>query len=66
MTVAKIIEIASSSPHSFDDALKQGIERANNTLKNVKSAWIADQTVHVEEGKITEYHIRLKVTFVLE
>ncbi|MBN2410832.1 dodecin domain-containing protein [candidate division KSB1 bacterium] len=65
MSIAKVTEIISSSPKSFDDAVKAGIERANKTLKNVKSAWIKDQQVTVEKGKILEYRVTMKVTFVL-
>ena len=65
MSVAKVTEIISSSPKSFDDAVKAGIERANKTLKNVKSAWIKDQQVNVENGKISNYRVTMKVTFVL-
>ena len=66
MSVAKITEISASSNKSFDDALKAGVERANKTLKNVKSVWIKDQQADVENGKISEYRVLLKVTFVLE
>ena len=67
MTVARITEISAESSKSFDDALKQGIRRANKTLKNVKSAWIADQEVSLDgKGKIEFYKVRLKVTFVLK
>lgn len=66
MTVAKITEITSSSSISFDDAVTQGIERANKTIKNIKSAWVADQRVQVEGGKISEYIVRMKITFILE
>ncbi|MCB1638211.1 MAG: dodecin domain-containing protein, partial [Thiothrix sp.] len=62
MSVAKISEITASSSKSFDDAIKQGIKRANKTLKNISSAWVADQNVKVEDGKITEYQVRMKVT----
>jgi len=65
MSVAKVTEIISSSPKSFDDAVKTGIERANKTLKNVKSAWIKDQQVAVDNGKITNFRVTMKVTFVL-
>ena len=65
MSVAKVTEIISSSPKSFDDAVKTGIERANKTLKNVKSAWIKDQQVSVENGKVTNFRVTMKVTFVL-
>lgn len=66
MTVAKIIEITCASPISFDDAIQKGINKANETLKNVKSAWVADQTLQVDQGQVTEYQVRLKVTFVLD
>ncbi len=66
MSVAKITEIAASSPKSFDDAIKTGIARANKTLKHIRGAWIKDQKVVVEKGKITEYRVTMKVTFVLE
>lgn len=66
MTVAKVTEITATSPKSFEDALARGIQRANRTLKNVTSAWIADQEVTVSKGKISDYKVRLKVTFILE
>ncbi len=65
MTVARISEISSVSPTSFQDAIIQGIERANKTLKNVKGAWVQDQEVTIDNGKITGYKVILKVTFVL-
>ena len=66
MSVAKITEIAASSPKSFDDAIKTGIARANKTLKHIRGAWVKDQKVVVEKGKVTEYRVTMKVTFVLE
>jgi flavin-binding protein dodecin len=66
MTVAKVTEITATSTKSFDDALNAGVKRANKTLKNVKSAWIKDQQVDISNGKISEYKVLLKVTFVLE
>jgi flavin-binding protein dodecin len=65
MTVAKITEITSTSPKSFEDAVQAGIKRATKTLKNVTGAWVQDQEVAVKKDKITEYRVRLKVTFVL-
>jgi len=65
MTVARITEISSISPKSFEDAVVLGVERANQTLKNVKGAWVKDQEVTVENGKISGYKVILKVTFVL-
>lgn len=65
MSVAKVTEIIASSSKSFEDAVDQGVERASKTLKNVSSAWVKDQNVMVENGKVTEYRVVLKVTFVL-
>jgi flavin-binding protein dodecin len=65
MTVAKVSEITATSTKSFEDAIAKGIKRANQTLKNVTGAWIADQEVVIEKGKITSYKVRMKVTFVL-
>jgi len=66
MSVAKVSEITASSARSFEDAIQEGINRATKTLDNVQSAWIQDQEVQVEGGKITEYKVRMKVTFVLK
>ena len=67
MTVAKITEIKASSPDSFDDAIKEGIARANKTLKNVKSAWVKDLEVTVgEDGQITGYQVLMRITFILK
>jgi flavin-binding protein dodecin len=66
MSIAKVTEITSTSTKSFDDAVSDGIERANKSLKNVTSAWVADQKVTVEDGKITGYQVRMKITFILQ
>jgi hypothetical protein len=66
MSVARVTEIKSSSTMSFDDAIQVGIARATKTLKNVKSAWVENQEVLVDEkGRISEYRVALKVTFIL-
>lgn len=65
MSVARVTEITSSSTKSFQDAIEQGIARASMTLKNVEGAWIQDQKVVVENGKITAYRVNMKVTFIL-
>ncbi len=65
MSVAKVSEIIASSSKSFEDAVQLGVERANKTLENVKGAWVKDHQVVVENGKIAEYRVTLKVTFVL-
>lgn len=66
MSVAKVTEITATSDKSFEDAVASGIKRANKTLKHITSAWVADQEVMVDKGKITSYKVRMKVTFVLE
>ncbi len=66
MSVAKVTEIKVSSPKSFDDAIREGIARANKTLKNVKSAWIKDFEVEVDDkGQISAYRVLMRVTFIL-
>ena len=66
MSVARVTEIIASSKKSFEDAVEVGVERAAETLKNVEGAWVKDQKVVVRGGKIVEYRVVLKVTFVLE
>ena len=67
MSVASISEIKASSTISFEDAIKQGVRRAARTLRNVKSAWIQNQEVSINEnGEISEYRVHLKLTFVLD
>lgn len=65
MSVAKVIEIIASSPKSFDDAVRQGVAKATDSLSDVVAAWVKDQSVVVEDSKVTEYRVTLKVTFVL-
>jgi len=66
MAVARVTEISSTSPKSFDDAITQGIARATKTLRNVKSAWVKEQRVDIADGRVTEYQVNLLVTFVLD
>ena len=66
MSVAKVTEISASSKKSFEDAVEQGIARASKTLKNVVGAWVKDQQVVVEDGKVIEFRISMKVTFILK
>ena len=66
MSVARVVEISSTSPKSFEDAIVQGIDRANKTLRNVKSAWVKEQEAEVNDGKVVAYKVNLKVTFVLD
>jgi len=64
-SVAKVTEIICASSKSFDDAVENGIKRASKTIKGITGAWVADQKVTVNDGKIDEYRVVLKVTFVL-
>jgi flavin-binding protein dodecin len=66
MSVAKVSEITSSSTTSFEDAITVGIARASKTLENIQGAWINEQTVVVKGGKVTEWRVNMKVTFVLK
>ena len=66
MAVARVTEISATSSSSFEDAIKGGLERAHQTLRNVKSAWIKEQQVRLENGSITEYQVNMLVTFVLD
>jgi dodecin len=66
LSVAKIIEISASSDESFEDAVRRGIAKAAETVNHIRSAWVKDQQVTVEDGTITSFCVDLKVTFVLE
>ena len=66
MAIARVTEISAGSKKSFEDAVEKGIARASKTLKNVSGAWVQEMKVEVEKGKVTEYRVNLKVTFVLE
>jgi flavin-binding protein dodecin len=66
MSVAKVTEIIAASEDSFEDAVRKGVKRAAKTLKNVTSAWVKEQQVRVKNGKVSEYRVTLKVTFILE
>ena len=66
MAVARVTEISSTSDQGFEHAIVEGIARATKTLRNVKSAWVKEQRVEVENGRISEYQVNLLVTFVLE
>jgi flavin-binding protein dodecin len=65
MSVARITEITASSKKGFDEAVQKGIKRATKTLDNVTGAWIKDQQAVIKDGEITEYRVRMKVTFLL-
>lgn len=66
MPVAKVAEISASSKKSFENAIENGVARASKTLKNVVGAWVKDQQVEIEDGKVTEYRVSMKITFILD
>ena len=66
MSVARVTEISATSGKSFEDAIQQGVSRANKTLRNVKGAWIKEQQIDVEDGKIVGYRVNMLITFVLD
>jgi flavin-binding protein dodecin len=66
MSIAKVTEISATSTTSFEDAIQSGLARANQTLRNVRSAWIKEQQVRVKGGSISEYQVNMMVTFVID
>ncbi|HEX7779154.1 MAG TPA: dodecin family protein [Vicinamibacterales bacterium] len=66
MPVARVSEISATSKKGFEDAIKQGLARANKTLRNIRSAWVKEQRVWCNNGKVSEYQVNLMVTFVLD
>ncbi|MES2750724.1 MAG: dodecin family protein [Pseudomonadota bacterium] len=66
MSVARVTELIAASPKSFEDAVQVGVKRAIKTLKNVEGVWVANQKCVIKNGKVAEYRVNLKVTFVLK
>ena len=66
MSVAKVSEISATSAKSFEDAIQQGLSRASKTLRNIRSAWIKEQHVRCENGRIVDYQVNMMVTFILD
>ena len=66
MIIAKTIEVSASSEKGFEDAIKQGVAKAAESLENITGAWVMDQSVKVKKGKIAEYTVRMKLTFILK
>jgi dodecin len=66
VTVASVTEISAASPEGFEAAIREGMERANRTLRNVEGAWVKDMNVLIEDGQIRAYKANLAITFVLE
>jgi flavin-binding protein dodecin len=65
-SVAKVSEISARSNKSFEDAINLGLARASKTLRNVRSAWIKEQRLDLNEGKITGYQVNMMVTFIID
>ena len=66
MSIARVVELSATSNQSFEDAINQGISRATKTLRNVRSAWIKEQEVNIQNGRASEYKVSLQVTFILD
>jgi flavin-binding protein dodecin len=66
MSVAKVSEISATSTKSFEDAISGGLARAHKTIRNIRSAWIKEQQVRLEQGKIVEYQVNMLLTFILD
>lgn len=66
MSVAKVSEISSTSKKSFEDAVEQGITRAGKTIRNIRSVWIKEQHVRIENGRPSEYQVNMMITFVID
>lgn len=66
MAVAKVVELTAGSPNSFEDAVKAGIEKAGETLRNIQGAWVSEEKVEVQDGKVAEFRVTLRITFLVE
>jgi flavin-binding protein dodecin len=65
-SIARVTEVIATSKTSFEDAIQAAVERANQTLRNVKGAWVKEMKVGIDNGKITDYNVDLLVTFVMD
>lgn len=66
MSVAKVVELTAGSPTSFEDAVKSGIAKAAETLRNIQGAWVSEEKVKVENGEVSEFRVTLRITFLVE
>ena len=66
MSIARITEISSTSEKSFEDAIESAVTRATKTLRNVRGAWVKEQQIKIDNGRIVEYQVNLMITFVLD
>ena len=65
MSVAKVTEISATSEKRFEDAVNVGLDRANDTINHIEGAWLKDMKVRVKDGKVKEYRVNMKLTFVV-
>lgn len=66
MSVVKVIEITASSPDGFESAVRAGIEKASETVRNIKAAWVSEQSVVVDGSAVTEFRVTMRISFVLD
>ena len=66
MSVAKVIEISSESPESFEDAIRKGVAKAAKTVKNMKGAWVKEESVMIENDRVAGFRVNLAITFVID
>ncbi len=67
MSVLKVIEIMASSDKSWEDATKKGLKKASQSVKNIRTAWVKDQSVTVgNDGDVKDFRVTLKVTFEVD
>jgi len=66
MSVARVIELSATSEQGFEEAINEGIQRATSTLRNVRSAWVKDMNVEIQDNQVPVYRVNLSITFVLE
>jgi hypothetical protein len=66
VSVAKVIEVTATSPESFEDAVRVGIQKSGETLRDIKGAWVSEQKVDVENGEVVAYRVTMRVSFLVE
>ena len=66
MSVAKTIELSGQSSRSYEDAIREAVEWASSTLRNIRSVWVKEFEAVVENDRVSEYRVLVKVTFVLD
>jgi dodecin len=66
MSVAKFLELSAQSPNSYEDAIREAVERASSTLRNIRSVWVKDFEAVVENDKVSQFRVVVKISFLLE